>query len=380
MASLSPPPELTAMANPEHLEILKRGVEVWNKWREEDVTLIPNLEGTHFVEAQLSHVNLRDAILSDAKFEDTNLSGADFIRADLNKAHLYHTDLSFADMGGASLRKTRLFYTNLYRANLSYAELWGANFYSVNLSFANLSHAHLGGSTFNETIVSHANFYEADMSDMVIANIDLSEVKSLESVRHNGPSIIGIDTIYKSQGDIHERFLKGCGVPEDFITYMRSLAVQPIQFYTCFISFTEADDPFSERIYNDLQAKGVRCWRWKEDAKWGKTLMRSIDEAVRVYDRLIVVCSEQSLNSPAVIREIERALQKEDDLARQGKEGEVLFPIRLDNYIFTDWNHHRKADVIAKNVGDFRKWKEHDQYQKTFDRLLRDLKAEEKQA
>src|SRR3712207_2105084 len=104
--------------------------------------------------------------------------------------------------------------------------------------------------------------------------------------------------------------------------------------------------------------------------------MRSIDEAVRVYDKLIVICSEQSLNAPAVIREIERALQKEDDLARQGKEGEVLFPIRLDDYIFTNWEHHRKADVTAKNVGDFRRWKNHDDYRNAFDRLLRDLKAE----
>ena len=79
---------------------------------------------------------------------------------------------------------------------------------------------------------------------------------------------------------------------------------------------------------------------------------------------------------PAVIREIERALQKEDDLARQGKDAEVLFPIRLDDYIFTGWEHHRKADVTAKNVGDFRQWKSRDDYQKALDRLLRDLKAE----
>lgn len=193
-----------------------------------------------------------------------------------------------------------------------------------------------------------------------------------------GPTTIGIETIYRSGGNIPEVFLRGCGVPDDFITYARSLTTQPIQFYTCFISFTEADDAFSERLYNDLQAKGVRCWRWKEDAKWGKTLMRSIDEAVRVYDKLIVICSEQSLNAPAVVREIERALQKEDDLARQGKEAEVLFPIRLDDYIFTGWHHHRKADVVAKNVGDFRSWKDHDSYQRAFGRLLRDLKAEEK--
>ena len=30
----------------------------------------------------------------------------------------------------------------------------------------------------------------------------------------------------------------------------------------------------------------------------------------------------------------------------------------------------------TRHIGDFRAWEDHDQYQKSFDRLLRDLKAE----
>jgi hypothetical protein len=37
-----------------------------------------------------------------------------------------------------------------------------------------------------------------------------------------------------------------------------------------------------------------------------------IDTAIRHYDKLVVICSKHSLESPPVIREIERALQKED--------------------------------------------------------------------
>jgi hypothetical protein len=233
--------------------------------------------------------------------------------------------------------------------------------------------------------MNYANLHDADFTGVrlgytTFVDNDLSRVVGLETVMHLAPSSIGIDTIYKSRGHIPEKLLRGCGVPEDFITFMRSLTTQSFRFHTCFISYTEADDAFSERLYIDLQIKGVRCWRWKEDAKWGKTLMRSIDEAVRIYDKLIVVCSEQSLNAPAVIREIERALQKEDELTRQGKEAEVLFPLRLDDYIFSGWQHHRKADVVAKNVGDFRNWGNPDAYQQAFNRLLRDLKADEQPA
>jgi hypothetical protein len=31
--------------------------------------------------------------------------------------------------------------------------------------------------------------------------------------------------------------------------------------------------------------------------------------------------------------------------------------------------------IVARHIGDFRRWKDHDAYQKSFARLLRDLKA-----
>jgi hypothetical protein len=34
---------------------------------------------------------------------------------------------------------------------------------------------------------------------------------------------IGIDTIYKSRGEIPEVFLRGCGVPDEFIAYIGSM-------------------------------------------------------------------------------------------------------------------------------------------------------------
>lgn len=47
--------------------------------------------------------------------------------------------------------------------------------------------------------------------------------KGLETVRHGGPSTIGIDTLYKSRGQIHESFLRNAGVPDRFIEHMRAL-------------------------------------------------------------------------------------------------------------------------------------------------------------
>ncbi len=79
----------------------------------------------------------------------------------------------------------------------------------------------------------------------------------------------------------------------------------------------------------------------------------------------MVICSEHSLQSPPVIREIERALQKED---RERKS--VLFPVRIDDYLFDVWDHPRKADAVSKVVGDFRGRDNLGAYSKAFARFL----------
>jgi hypothetical protein len=324
------------MANEEHLKILNQGLEKWNAWRLEHPEVKPNLSYTDLTNANLNGADLRNVNLTEAA-----LGYATLIYADLTNANLTCATLSRADLTSADLRHATLIAVDLTSATLN-----------------------------------HTDFSCAIIGRTVFGYVDISETIGLESLTHRLPSTIGIDTIYKSKGKIPDVFLRKAGVPQDLITYLPSLMSKTVNYYACFISFTEKDDQFSERLYNDLLANGVRCWRWKEDAKWGKTLMKSIDEAVRAYDKLVVICSEQSLQSPAVLREIERALQKEDELKRQGKDDEVLFPVRLDDYIFANWQHHRKADVLSKNVGDFRNWTDPDAYGKCLNRLLRDLKPE----
>ncbi len=73
------------MANEEHVKILKQGVEVWNKWREENSKVRPDLIGAKLIRADLSGAILRRA----------NLMGADLIRANLRGANLRGAILSW---------------------------------------------------------------------------------------------------------------------------------------------------------------------------------------------------------------------------------------------------------------------------------------------
>ena len=343
------------MANQEQLDILKQGVQAWNQWRDKHPGIRPD-----FISA-----SLRDADLSGADFTNANLSGVDLISTDLIGALLIGTNLQDADLSGADLTGTLLLGANLSGASLSGADLRGASLRDASLRDADLSRAYLNdanlrGADFSAAIVGYTSF----------GNVDLSVVQNLETVKYSGPSTVGIDTIYRSQGKIPEAFLRGAGVPDSYLDYMRSLAGKPTDYYSCFISYSSKDEAFAERLYADLQSKGVRCWFAPEDMDIGDKIRPRIEESIRIYDKLLLVLSEHSIASNWVAYEVERALNKEP----QGKPN-VLFPIRLDDAVMqskASWADDIKS---TRHIGDFTNWKNHDDYQKAFDRLLRALKA-----
>jgi hypothetical protein len=145
----------------------------------------------------------------------------------------------------------------LYQARLSVACLISADF-----TFADLGEVNLDGANLDKANLDHARIH-----DVVFCDVDLSTVQGLDTVWHRGPSVIGIDTLYRSHGQIPEVFLRGCGVPDQFITYVRPLVERPFDYHSCFISSSNKDTALAERLYADLQASGVRCWFAPEDMK-----------------------------------------------------------------------------------------------------------------
>src|SRR5438552_2096950 len=149
-----------------------------------------------------------------------------------------------------------------------------------------------------------AKLNQTELRLTVFGDVDLHAVKGLDALIHLGPSTIGIDTIYRSGGNIPEAFLKGAGVDDTFITYIRSLVGKPIEYYSCFISYSSKDDAFARRLYADLQSHNVRCWFAPEDLKWGERIRTGIDEAIRMHDKLLLILSKHSVASGWVEREV----------------------------------------------------------------------------
>lgn len=395
------------VANPEHIGILKQGAQVWNKWRREHPDVCPYLH-----EADLRGLDLRKADLSCLRLQLVNLNKADLIGANLYRTDFYLANLMEArldgancveagfdlaymhfarcvgtDFTGASFSSTRLVDVNFREAKLrgaylENADLGGANFNFSKLNGADLSYAKLFNTNFDGAHLTDADFSNAHMGGGVLTSNDLSSVKGLDTVRHYQSSSIGIDTLYLSQGKIPEAFLAGCGVPDSFIAQARALveADDALLFYSCFISYSSKDEEFTKRLHSRMRDERLRVWFAPEEMKSGQKLHEQIERAIQVHDRLLIVLSENSLQSEWVKTEIRKARRIE---IRENRR--KLFPISLVPFeVIRDWECF-DADT-GKDLGveireyfipDFSEWKSHDSFEAAFKRLLRALKVEE---
>lgn len=190
------------MANEEHLATLKQGVEVWNKWMEENPTITPDLGGANLSltlplnQANLSVANLIKADLSGVPLTAANLRHASLILADLNGAILYGADLT-----GAELCEANVSGTNLMNANLSGADCSKANFAGANLSNANLSGADLEGADLTRANLSNANLIGANLTKTSLVETNLGGT-DLTNCRVYGISVWNLKGKPKDQSNL----------------------------------------------------------------------------------------------------------------------------------------------------------------------------------
>lgn len=183
------------MANPDHVAVLRKGRDFWNRWRKENPDIKPDLK--HFgvdrnidysgcfceVETDFSKYDLRDVELSHSVILRPNFFGADLRGADLShasfvsanlkeanlsKAYFIEASLPFSDFGGQNLTEVLLGSavlnnSDFSRANLSGVYLRGTNFSSSNLTAADLSNTDLTAANLNDANCENANLTAANL-------------------------------------------------------------------------------------------------------------------------------------------------------------------------------------------------------------------------
>ena len=295
------------MANPEHIDLLLAGTEAVRAWR---------------VDHPQQHLDLANADLCRIQLGGADLRKANFDGAALNAAVLTGANLTDATASGANLRGIRLERADLRGMDLSNAYLKGADF----------SSAISGGTIWNSR--------------------ELAQAVGLDEIVHVGPSSIGVDTVLWSAGDWPISFLRGCGLPENFIASLSEFTDDAMRFERSLLWFADENSDFGERLIRALRQRGVRCWPAKLSASGESCDAEKIK--VGCTDVLIVCMSSAAIKNPHLETEMRSALAREilpagvSELQRR-----LLTVLDLDGALDSDGSQSDLPELADRVVGNF---------------------------
>ena len=306
------------MANHDHVIIVLQGVDAIREWRRNNPIEHLDLAGANLVDADLSGADLSEAVLVEANLRGANLSGADLALADLREAGLSYSILR-----------------------------------SVNIPRADLVDARLGETSF--------------------VGCGLSDAKGLETVRHERPSHVDVDTLsisFRSAGNKFtpelKMFFTKAGVPEELLNALPQILAE-IKYCRTFVAYGEPDRGFAERLVDDLRSRGVPCWIYPTDHTVGERIWCEIDQSRREAEKMVVLCSAKSLICDGLLKEVKTQMDEDPD---------KMVPVSLDTlwqekgFLVMRAGRDLKPFLLGKNYANFHSEPD---YEKSLSKLLKGL-------
>jgi hypothetical protein len=313
------------------------------------------------------------------------LWGADLSGLDLSGAAMYAIEVTGFEQTGNRSADLRRSMTDVSGANLSHSDLAGAVFSDEEIVAADFSGANLSRAVFVRASLINVNLRGANLAGARFKNTSFSNCGSLhfaqglDEIEHAGPTALDALTLRASVPRLPISFLLGVGFSEREVTAIRKLYGAKIDFASCFISYARPDADLAEYLRRRLMKVGITCWQDVHDMRGGDAWRGQIYKAIEEHDKLVLICSRQSLTRPAVVEEIIEAIDRERDSGVQR-----LFPIRLDDFVFSNeldriardkvskgqWRENWVTQLRSYHIPDFAGWKAPRRVRVEFAKLL----------
>lgn len=386
------------LSSSEQLTLLRSGTANWNSWRDRWPSVRPQLCLANLSGLKLQHINL-----SKAELDSANLKGSDLRFATFTEAVLSHANLDTADVRGANFCNAKLDYVSFNSTKLSAADSGETgfvvpNFHITNFTGASLKHAKLvncnckgvimRGVDLTGASIWEVNFERADLSCCSLLDVNLEnaqfldtsliDVRGLETIKHRGRCEISISTLGKLGSHIPRVFLQEIGVPDYLVRSLpATITVDPIQYYSFFISYCHEDEEFAKLLHAKMREIGLTVWFAPENLQAGKKLHEQVFGAIDRFDRILLVLSENSMTSKWVASEVRKAEQRE-----VASGSRILFPVRLCNFdsirrweLFdSDIGGDVAAEVRQYYIPDFSNWRDVKSFKQEFDKLVHSMR------
>ena len=215
-----------------------------------------------------------------SKLQHKRATGMKVIRDRFSGKVLWQTEaptLKDADLAGKVLSRANLSNEDLSGANLTGAFLVDTLFDGANLTDADLTGAVLIDAAFRSAVFKNTELARAKLSNITFAScLSLHEAVGLDQVEFGPksctfdlPTLVGLFEYARP-------FLSKLGLTSDEVEKLSRIFPQTPQRPDCsvFLSYTQSDHKFAEKLHKDLFKHGIRCFNYNLDVEVGEISIR----------------------------------------------------------------------------------------------------------
>ena len=167
------------MVNSKHVKNLKKGVEKWNKWREENPQISPNLRGLNFVkefpnENEIYNLpNFEGCNFSNVDLHGVSLRNGYYINCSFDGSTIQYADLVDAYFSSCSFKKTKMRVTKIGSATF-----YNCKFEDADLSYCSAEETSFSNSKLINTKLENIRFVSNDFSDANLVGCSIYGISS----------------------------------------------------------------------------------------------------------------------------------------------------------------------------------------------------------